>query len=1115
MRKSSIAFVIRRPIAIVTILTATIGFAGGPSLEAADDLGIRVPDGFDVSLFADDELAHDIFSMTIDSHGRVVVAAPGYVRILEDTNGDGKADTVKQFADGPANGAQGLYFHGNDLLCVGDAGLIRYRDQDGDDKADGPPDVFLKMRTGEEHTSHAIRRGPDGWWYVIAGNEGRITKSYATSERSPIREPRDGALLRLSPNLSAGEVIADGYRNPYDFDFHSLGDPFVFDSDDERDVSLPWYRPTRVFHALPASNAGWVSKSWKHPDYFFDMPPVAGSCGRGSPTGVECYRHRQFPAKYRGALFVLDWTFGRVLALPLKANGSSFAAKPIDFVTSVGSFGFAPTDAAVGRDGSLYISVGGRGTRGGVYRITYSGPNDSAPAELPGDTPEQKLAACLNAPQPLCSWSRAEWMPLARELGAKAFQTAAENENLTAEARIRAIEIVTEMFDGFDEDALLRLSRTQPAAVRARAVWSHGRTDGDDPDTAIVARYLDDADPFVQRSALEAVLGADPDSDWQQLIPELASLLHARDRSIRQLAGRIAARLPEEFDAMMTSRLAKEDSRGRLTRALGRVERGTAIDEESLAVALSALDVATNTTAKLEALRVIQLALGDVGPREGIPAAFDGYHSRLELSKSERVLDPLRIRLAKLYPTRDNDVDHELLRVLAVLNTYNAGLLDRVLLDITSKSDPVEDIHRLLVTTRIPVDRTKQQQALIAGALVGLEAKIVSRGYRQDQHWDERIGELYKKQVQLDEMLAQSMVAQKGFGRPGHVLFMSEFPAEQVAPAIDAFVRSIMGDPNYQWTNNVVFAIGESEDLNHRELIRKQYDRHGVRSAVIMTLAEKPTEEDREKFIEGLQSSQIEVLTACLDAFEKLPPQKNAAEQVALVATLRRLGANPAEMKLRERVAKVLERVTGETFGFEFGEVGYRKQPLVVEKWADWLRRNFPEETARQEAAAAAEMDQLKSLLAKATWDGGDADRGRKIFEARSCAQCHGGRQALGPDLSGVASRFSREDLFAAIVVPDRDVSPRYQTTMIQTRDGKTFTGRVIYEAVDGIILRNAANQTFRIEPAEIEDRRALTTSLMPSGLLKGISPSDMADLYAYLRSLTNGVVASSTRGAE
>ncbi|TWW08535.1 hypothetical protein E3A20_23380, partial [Planctomyces bekefii] len=74
--------------------------------------GIRVPAGFRVELYADDELAHDIHSLTLDSRGRVVVSGPGYVRILLDSDGDGRADRFQQFADGPATGSQGMYFHG-------------------------------------------------------------------------------------------------------------------------------------------------------------------------------------------------------------------------------------------------------------------------------------------------------------------------------------------------------------------------------------------------------------------------------------------------------------------------------------------------------------------------------------------------------------------------------------------------------------------------------------------------------------------------------------------------------------------------------------------------------------------------------------------------------------------------------------------------------------------------------------------------------------------------------------------------------------------------------------------------------------------------------------------
>ena len=86
-------------------VAATVPAKPAPSSAGADeDLGLTVPEGFTVTRYADDSLAHDIFSMTIDSLGRVVVSGPGYVKILVDSDNDGTADRAIDFADGPASG---------------------------------------------------------------------------------------------------------------------------------------------------------------------------------------------------------------------------------------------------------------------------------------------------------------------------------------------------------------------------------------------------------------------------------------------------------------------------------------------------------------------------------------------------------------------------------------------------------------------------------------------------------------------------------------------------------------------------------------------------------------------------------------------------------------------------------------------------------------------------------------------------------------------------------------------------------------------------------------------------------------------------------------------------
>src|SRR5262249_16095888 len=77
-------------------------------LAAPASLGLRVPPGFDVTEYADSKLANDIYCLTIDPRGRVVLSGRGYIRILVDDDGDGRADRAIDFADGPADGAQGM-----------------------------------------------------------------------------------------------------------------------------------------------------------------------------------------------------------------------------------------------------------------------------------------------------------------------------------------------------------------------------------------------------------------------------------------------------------------------------------------------------------------------------------------------------------------------------------------------------------------------------------------------------------------------------------------------------------------------------------------------------------------------------------------------------------------------------------------------------------------------------------------------------------------------------------------------------------------------------------------------------------------------------------------------
>jgi putative heme-binding domain-containing protein len=210
------------------------------------------------------------------------------------------------------------------------------------------------------------------------------------------------------------------------------------------------------------------------------------------------------------------------------------------------------------------------------------------------------------------------------------------------------------------------------------------------------------------------------------------------------------------------------------------------------------------------------------------------------------------------------------------------------------------------------------------------------------------------------------------------------------------------------------------------------------------------------------------------------------------VRALRRLPLGKVEDRLRGQLAAYLRRLTGQE------ELGTDR-----EAWTAWFTRAHPNLASGLGGADGVDVAAWNRRLAAVDWSAGDPERGRAVFQKVSCAGCHSGSQALGPDLHGVAGRFSRADLFTAILQPSKDVSPRYRTTEVVTTGGKVYQGLIIYEAVDGLILQTGPATTVRVAGSQVAERRLTDTSLMPTGLIDRASDRDIADLYAYLKSLS------------
>jgi len=154
--------------------------------------------------------------------------------------------------------------------------------------------------------------------------------------------------------------------------------------------------PTRINHVVSGGDYGWRSGSGRWPEYFEDSLPAVVDIGPGSPTGMIAGLGAKFPAKYRDAIFALDWTFGTIYAIHLEALGAGYTGTAEAFLHG------APlpvTDAVIGDDGSLYFTTGGRNTQSALYRVTYDKPigKEEAVAESKEITAARALRRELEA----------------------------------------------------------------------------------------------------------------------------------------------------------------------------------------------------------------------------------------------------------------------------------------------------------------------------------------------------------------------------------------------------------------------------------------------------------------------------------------------------------------------------------------------------------------------------------------------------------------------------------------------------------------------------------------------------------------------------------------------
>jgi putative membrane-bound dehydrogenase-like protein len=392
----------------------------------------NAPDGFEVTLWAASPLLHNPTNIDIDKDGRIWVAEGVRYRghharrpegdrivVLQDTTGDGKADSTHTFVQEEALVAPlGVAVIDNKIVVSQPPDLIVYTDVDRNLRFDPAIDKREVLLTGfqginHDHSLHSVTVGPDGKWVFNSGNTGamftdrsgktfRIFSAYRPGPIGPFKNPHDpaehagkpsddghvyvgGFTVRMNPDGTNAEIIGHNYRNSYEQSVTSLGDVFQNDNDDPPACRVSWVMEYANFGF--SSNDGqrtWQADrrpgqsipvaQWRQEDP--GMAPAGDVYGGGSPTGNVYYENGALGQGWEGTFFAAEPGRNEIFAYQPKREGAGFRLDRTVFLTSnvkqqwAGSdfLGgnnsvtgeimtlFRPSDVAIGPDGALYIS---------------------------------------------------------------------------------------------------------------------------------------------------------------------------------------------------------------------------------------------------------------------------------------------------------------------------------------------------------------------------------------------------------------------------------------------------------------------------------------------------------------------------------------------------------------------------------------------------------------------------------------------------------------------------------------------------------------------------------------------------------------------------------------
>ena len=1008
------------------------------------------------------------------------------IKILEDTDGDGKADKMTVFADhifpvpmGIAveehYGKDGKY-QGCKVFIGNSPDLLVLEDTDGDDKADKRYPLLSGFGgVDSDHGVHGMVLGLDGKLYFTHGDgccsvqqdHSSRTQNFDVVDKGGRHVSSDqlANTLRVNRDGTQFEVVADRQRNNYETSLNSFGNIFTSDNDDDGN------RGCRVIWIMDGGHYGYHTpgspRHWGE-DVPGNVPKIVGT-GNGSPCGLTVYEGSLLPPEYRGAILEAEAGTRQINAFPVTRQGASFRVESKVLLASDDPW-FRPVDATAAPDGSVFVAdwydagVGGHGfrdqTTGRIYRVAPKGSKTKAVKADFSTT--RGLIEALKSPV-IATRDAARRGLIARAgEGGRKVKPLDDPERKTAEAaeQDRAQDVIA---------PVVNLYSAGDPTLRARALWVLQAIVGD----RAVEAALKDADPRIREQAVR-MLGRDDREngrvEWKDEKAKLPAPALAHLDDLLPMASDPDAGVRREL--ILALRILPTDKAGEALKTLARTWDGQ--DRwylEALGLALEDRE-SPFQSALFDGALYGDLDLDDAGQarRIALPPYFpvDRNEAYIEAGTKDLPASPLSKTLGLAWRLHRPEALPLLERVLPKLASP----------ELQSAADDVLKQYR------------DPETAVVVAKLFGDAADLswkrqilATLGRKLEGDWRDardrpEVAGATEAALKDPELKAQGIALAGATGDARYaVRLMDEArdpkaPAEVRAAAVEAVAR--LRPPK----------VGEFLDALIAEAKGKG--------------SSTPTAD-----------AAVRALTRSGGSADRLPELFGNAEYP--------LGLRREALRLYASLGSGAQGV------LSMARSG--KLPADLKTEATTVLNTHPNRQIRGEAARVLPLPKARGgrslpSISELVSRPGLADRGRSVFfrpapkdqaggVTVSCGGCHrvqGQGQWVGPDLSTIGTKYGKDELLRSILNPSAAIGYNFRTTIVSTADGRTASGLAVEDTPDRLVLKSSDGSRVVLNARDVEERATSDVSLMPEGLAETMTDQELVDLLAFLSGLRSPV---------